>query len=312
MLKSVNLAKNYSGPYMKIIFMGSPKFAIPALSALTESPQFEVCAVYTRAPKPANRGQKMSYTLVHEYAQQHGIPVHTPISLKNDEEVAKIKNFKADIGIVVAYGMIIPQNIIDIFPRGCINIHPSLLPRWRGAAPLERAIMDGDDRTAVIIMKMDAGLDTGDILLKEEMPIDDETNFDVLHDKASHIGADLLIKYLKNINKITEVKQSDEGILYAHKLDKSEYKLDFFESTKSIIRKINALSMKPGAYFLYREHMIKILQANYEIIPHNYSPGEVIDDKFSIATKDGVIYPMILQKAGSKPVTLKEFLQYNL
>ncbi len=290
---------------MRLIFMGTPSFAVPALAGLREAGH-DVVAVYTQPPRPAGRGQKDRPSAVHDYAQAHNIPVFTPTSLKSPEVQAEFAAHKADAAIVAAYGLLLPQAILDACPRGCINIHPSLLPRWRGAAPIQRTIMAGDTKTAIVIMQMDAGLDTGDMLSVEHVLVPDSMNAGELHDLLAQHSAALLLRTLDKLDRITQVKQPTEGITYAAKITKEESRIDWTLPARDIQCLIRGLSPSPGATFHYDNETIKIYAADIE--PGNHPPGPVIDDKLAIACGAGILRPTILQRPGKKRMSADELL----
>ena len=296
---------------MKIIFMGTPEFAVPTLKALLSS-RHQVVAVYTQKPKAAGRGMDFRKSKIHELAETYRIDVFTPDSLKSDEEKENFKKIKADIAVVAAYGMLLPKEILEGAHYGCINIHPSLLPRWRGAAPLQRTIMEGDKRSAVCIMKMDEGLDTGDIILKEEFDIPERANTGWLHDKCADLGATLTLKALDLINegKAEYKKQSEDGIVYAKKLTKADEVIDFNDTGKEILSKIMGLAPYPGAYFVLNNVKYKVHEADFA--PSSGSVvGIVLNNQFHIGCADGVIIPKIIQKEGKKMMFIAEFLKGN-
>ncbi len=212
---------------MNIIFMGTPDFAVPALQKLIDSTKYNVVAVFSQAPKHKGRGMKLTNSPVHNLAIYNNIAVHTPKTLKNKDSSALIDSIDADIIVVVAYGFIIPKNVLEAKKYGCLNIHPSKLPKYRGAAPLQRTIINGEQESAVCIMQMDSGLDTGDIILQENFKLDPKITFTELHDKCANIGANLLIKTLDGIDMIPRIKQQQEGLSYAHKLSKDEGRVDW-------------------------------------------------------------------------------------
>lgn len=239
---------------LKIIFMGTPDFSVPVLQALAEN--HKVLAVYTQPPKPVGRGGKLTKSPVQAKAEELGIAVLTPKSLKKEEAQEQMRSFGADVGIVAAYGLILPQAVLDMFPKGCINIHASLLPRWRGAAPIQRALIAGDVQTGITIMQMDAGLDTGDMLLKEETAITENTTGQELHDVLSRMGARLILRTLAE--NPTPVKQPDEGNTYAKKIEREEYFFDFSEPADLLERKIRALG---SLSFMRGDDRISVLKA---------------------------------------------------
>lgn len=294
---------------MNIIFMGTPNFAVPSLLKLIDS-QHNVVAVFTQRPKPKNRGMVVDKSPVQIIAEKHNIEVYHPESLRTDIVYNQILAIKAECIVVVAYGMLIPQNIIDTKKYGCINLHPSSLPRFRGAAPLQRTIIAGDKETSVCIIQMDQGLDTGDILLCEKLDLEPRITFQELHDLTSNIGANLIIKTLDNISNIIPKKQTEEGLVYAHKLKKEEGLINWEkDSAFEIDCKVRGMNPWPGIYFEYNGELIKILETIYTNKAHSFSLGSIIDKDFSIACKDGILTPMRLQRPGKKPISGKDF--YN-
>lgn len=296
---------------MKVIFMGTPDFAVPSLKALQEDPNHEVVAVYTAPPKPKNRGQKVQKTAIHLYAEAQHLDIYNPTSLKSEEVQQQIIALQVDVIIVAAYGFIIPQIILDAKKYGCLNIHPSKLPRFRGAAPLQRTIIEGDKESAICIMQMDAGLDTGDILTQESFAIDDKLTLQELHDYTAKRGAELLIETLNNIDHIEAQPQKEDGLVYAHKLTKEEALIDFHKTAWQINCQIRGMNPWPGAYFKYKEENIKILAAKIIKQQHNYKAGTIIDDKLSIACGTDILQIEKLQKPGKKAMQRSEFLLGN-
>ncbi len=288
--------------------MGTPAFAVPALFALVGS-QHKIVAVYSQPPRPAGRGQKETKSPVHELAIKHNIPVYTPASLKTAEAQAEFAAHKADIAVVVAYGLLLPKPILEAYPHGCINIHPSLLPRWRGAAPIQRTIMAGDKKTSIIIMQMDEGLDTGDILLKEDMDIACGTNSGKLHDIISHKSAPLLLKALDEINSITAQKQSGTGIEYAKKITKDDCIINWAKPASEIYQQILGLSPSPGAVFSYNNELIKVFDAKVEESNASSPPGTVLDDMLGIACGQNILRLLTLQRPNKKRMDADEFLR---
>lgn len=295
---------------MKLVFMGTPAFALPALKALIEAGH-TIVAVYTQPPRPAGRGQKDTPSPVHQYALEKNLPVCTPTSLKSLEVQAEFAAHRADAAIVAAYGLLLPKPILIAYPLGCINIHPSLLPRWRGAAPIQRTIMAGDKETGIVIMQMDEGLDTGDMLMVENYSIPTGTNAGQLHDTLAEKSAALLLKTLTGLQQktITRVKQPDTGVEYAKKITKDEARIHFDQSAERIYHHILGLSPSPGAYFHYNNETIKIFDASYDATPVAKSAGTILDDKLAIVCNPGTLYPKLLQRPGKKRLTLAEFLQ---
>lgn len=292
---------------MKVVFMGTPEFCVPVLENLVK--HHEVVCVYTQPPRPAGKGYQLRPTPIHEKAEELGIPVRHPVSLRRVGEQVEFFELGADVAVVCAYGLILPQAILDAPKYGCINIHASLLPRWRGAAPIQRAIQSGDDKTGITIMKMDAGLDTGDMLMTGEIPITDSTDTPILHDALSEMGADLIIKTLDNLDNITPVKQPDDGSTYAEKLQKSEALIDWTLSAAQIDRNVRAFKPVPGTYFIYKDDRIKVLEACVASEEaKEASAGTVISESpLMIACGEGVLKLNRLQREGKKPMAAEDF-----
>jgi methionyl-tRNA formyltransferase len=295
---------------MNIIFMGTPEFAIPALQALIDSTKHKVVAVFSQRPKAKGRGLQVAESPVHILANNHHIPVYTPSTLRNEEADKLIKSIDADIIIVTAYGFIIPKNILEAKKYGCLNIHPSRLPKYRGAAPLQRTIIDGERETAVCIMQMDEGLDTGDILLEKDFSISDKITLGQLHDQCAKIGGEMLLEVLDNIDNIKPKKQSEEGVIYAHKLSREESKINWHESAFAIDCKVRGMNPWPGVYFEHQEKKIKIIEAEYIDIQHKYEPGSILNEnpKFlEIACGSGILRIFKLQPEGKKTMDAKDW-----
>lgn len=304
---------------LRLIFMGTPAFALPALKALHQAGHY-IVAVYTQPPRPAHRGQKETKSPVHLYAEAHGLPVYTPASLKSSEVQAEFAAHEADAAIVAAYGLLLPKSILTACPMGCINIHPSLLPRWRGAAPIQRTLMAGDAETGVCIMQMDEGLDTGGIILCEKLDAtenirDSTVNAQVLHDLLAHEAAPLLLKALEGLanGTLTAKPQPTDGVTYAQKITKEECRIDWSQDSETILNRIRGLSPKPGAYCLLNHEPLKILMA--EQIPFNLasyggtaSPGVTVDNHLVVACGSGYIKLEQIQRPGKKPMMAEEFL----
>ncbi len=295
---------------MKVIFMGTPDMAVPSLQALFDS-SHEIVQVYTKPPAKSGRGQKLNISPIHDLANKLNLPVSCPTTLKTEEVAEQLASLKADIIVVAAYGHILPKNILDLCKYGCINIHPSLLPRWRGAAPIERTVLAGDMETAVCIMKMDVGLDTGDILLQQKVVLDSQITTEKLYEKLAPIGAKLLIEALDNFENLTTTPQSEEGITYAKKLLKEESIIDWQQSAEQIDRMIRALNPWPGCFFKYKGEMIKVLKARLvnNTINSKFSAGEVIDNQLSINCGQGALQLLKLQRPGRNPLDLADFLR---
>lgn len=298
---------------MKIIFMGTPHFSVLALQELIKAGH-EIIAVYSREPKPSGRGQKLKNSPVHELAIQNNIPVYTPKTLKDEAVIANFLSLKADYVVVVAYGMILPKAIIDAYK--CLNIHASLLPRWRGAAPIQRAIMEGDKVTGITIIRMDEGLDTGDMLLTEAVTITSSMNAGHVHDELSGVGARLIVKTIDGLEKHLITAKPQQGTAtYAAKIDKAESKINFILPGTEIIRIIRGLNPYPGAYFNYQNEKIKILEADFEKnedVTENTvitKTGKILDRSFSISCIDGKIIPLLVQREGKKIMPMREVLK---
>ncbi|MCC8368825.1 MAG: methionyl-tRNA formyltransferase [Rickettsia endosymbiont of Oxypoda opaca] len=294
---------------MKIILMGTPAFALPALEKLIYSNNHQLVSVFTQKPKAKGRGLHEVKSPVHQLAVQHRIPVYTPSTLKSNEVINLINSIEADIIVVVAYGFIVPTAILNAKKYGCLNIHPSDLPRHRGAAPLQRTIICGDKTSAVCIIRMDEGLDTGDIIVKQNFDIPARMTLEELHNKCAAIGAELLIKTLDEIDHLPHVPQIDQGVSYAHKLTKEEGKINWEEAAYQIDCKIRGMNPWPGVYFSYKDKIIKILEADYLNQPHDFLAGTVISKKLEIACGTGILIIKKLQQEGRKIVTTEEFLR---
>lgn len=293
---------------MRLIFMGTPDFAVPTLNALVAAGH-DVCAVYTQPPRPANRGKRLTPSAVQMRAEELGLTVRTPLSLKNAEAQADFAALKANIAVVAAYGLILPQAILDAPTHGCLNVHGSLLPRWRGAAPVQRAILAGDAETGVCIMQMEAGLDTGPVRTWlstpiSKFPIDTAGN---LTEELAAIGAHLMVQVLSDLNAYPPVPQPAEGVTYATKIDKAEARIDFSKSAEFIERQVRAFNPMPGAFFEYEGERYKVLEANDKDAAGK--PGIVLDEKLLIACSTGAIRPLVIQRAGKPAMPLADFLR---
>jgi methionyl-tRNA formyltransferase len=291
--------------------MGTPEFAVPTLRALAES-RHKVVAVYTRAAKPAKRGMKLQSSPVEAEARAHNIPVFTPATLRTSEAIEQFRAHHADAAVVVAYGMILPQAILDAPKLGCFNLHASLLPRWRGAAPINRAIMAGDTESGVMVMKMDAGLDTGDVAMTERILITDTMTAADLHDTLAPLGAGLTARAVSALERgdLQLNPQSDQGVTYAAKIEKAETRIDWEKPARAVLRHIHGLSPFPGAWCempIEGEARVKILRC--ELAAGSGAPGELLDDRLVIACKDGAIRILELQRAGKQSMKASEFLR---
>ncbi|GAA6199664.1 methionyl-tRNA formyltransferase [Aquicoccus sp. SU-CL01552] len=291
---------------MRIIFMGTPDFSVPVLDALVEAGH-EIACVYCQPPRPAGRGKKDRPSPVQARAEALGLPVRHPVSLKGAEAQAEFAALGADVAVVVAYGLILPQAILDAPAKGCLNIHASLLPRWRGAAPIHRAIMAGDAETGVCIMQMEAGLDTGPVLLREATPIGAEETTAELHDRLSAMGAALVLRALERLDDLTPVLQPEDGVTYAEKIDKSEARVDWTQPAEVVDRKIRALSPFPGAWCEIDGARVKLLASRRA--EGSGAPGEVLDDALTVACGTGAVQLTRLQRAGKAAQDAEVFLR---
>ena len=297
---------------LRLIFMGTPDFSVPTLTELAAHGH-DIAAVYTRAPKPAGRrGLTLQPTPVEEAARRLGIPVFTPSTLKTPDALEQFRSHQADAAVVVAYGMILRQAILDTPAQGCFNLHASLLPRWRGAAPINRAIMAGDAETGVMVMKMDAGLDTGDVAMAERVTIADDMTAADLHDRLSALGADLAVRAMAALERgqLQLTKQPIDGVTYAAKIDKAEARINWNRPAHAVLRHIHGLSPFPGAWSELQTSgepaRIKILRCS--MADGGGEPGDVLDDQLTIACADGAIRIIELQRAGKAPMKALEFL----
>ena len=286
--------------------MGSPDFAVPALNALVEAGH-EVVAVYCQPPRPAGRGKADRKTAVHERAEELGLQVRTPRSLRNEEEQAKFAVLEADLAVVAAYGLILPQPVLEAPKLGCVNIHASLLPRWRGAAPIQRAILAGDVVSGVTIMQMDVGLDTGPMLLTRKLVLD-RKNAGQVTEEMAELGAAALLEWLDDPTSHRPQAQSDEGATYAPKIDKAEAKIDWAKLAIEIERQVRAFAPWPGAWFEVNGERMKLLDARAGDDASG-KPGEVLDDCLNVAAGDGYIRPLRVQRAGRSAMTVDELLR---
>ena len=293
---------------MRIIFMGSPEFAVPTLEALVHAAHEVVC-VYTQPPRPGGRrGKELTKTPVHQLADRLGIEVRHPASLKSTEEQEAFAALDADVGVVAAYGLILPQPILDAPKHGCLNVHASLLPDWRGAAPIHRSIMAGDEVTGVTIMQMEAGLDTGPMLATVRTQVEDKTTGE-LTEELAELGAQLMVGTLIDVDALHAVEQDDEAASYAKKIDKSEARIDWAKPAAEVLQHIHGLSPFPGAWFDMDGVRVKILRA--EMADGSGEPGAVLDDDLAIACGEGAIRPTRLQRAGKPAMDRADFLRGN-
>jgi methionyl-tRNA formyltransferase len=294
---------------LRLIFMGTPDFAVPTLVELAGRGH-DIAAVYTRAPKPAGRrGLELVASPVEREARRLGLAVHTPASLKTADAQDEFRAHGADAAVVVAYGMILPKPVLEAVPRGCFNVHASLLPRWRGAAPINRAIMAGDAETGVTVMKMDEGLDTGAMALIERVPVGPDMTAGELHDALSRLGADLMTRAFAALEKdaLQFTPQPATGVTYAHKIDKGETRIDWHKPWKAVHDHVRGLSPFPGAWCELDGARVKLLRTTRG--EGGGAPGTVFDDRLTVACADGAVRIVELQKAGGKAMQAEEFLR---
>ena len=291
---------------MRVVFMGTPDFSVPALEALVAAGH-EIACVYTQPPRPAGRGKKERASPVQTRAEALGLPVRHPLSLRTPEAQAEFAALGADIAVVVAYGLILPQPVLDAPAHGCLNIHASLLPRWRGAAPIHRAIMAGDAETGVCIMQMEAGLDTGPVLLRGTTPIADSDTTASLHDQLAGMGAELIVEALSRLPELVPESQPEAGVTYAQKIDKAEAAIDWTRPAVEVDRRIRGLSPFPGAWFEHEGARIKVLGST--LADGGGAPGEVLDDALLVACGDGAVRLTRLQRAGKGAQDADVFLR---
>lgn len=290
---------------MRLIFMGTPEFSVLVLNQLV-SAGHEIACVYSQPPRPAGRGKKPRPSPVHLRAEALGLEVRTPLNFKGEADRQAFADLNADAAVVVAYGLILPQAILDAPKLGCFNIHASLLPRWRGAAPIQRAIMAGDAKSGVCIMQMEAGLDTGPVLSRDSTPIEATDTAATLHDRLAEMGAKLIVETLETLPTLSPVEQPEEGVTYASKIDKVEAKIDWSKPAVEVDRRIRGISPFPGAWFMLNGERVKALQS--ELANGNGPAGTALDDTLTVACGTGAVKLLKVQKAGKAPQTNDVFL----
>ena len=290
---------------MRLAFMGTPEFAVPTLDALVAAGH-EIAAVYTQPPRPAGRGKGLSPSPVQRRAEAAGLEVRTPVSLRGGEEQAAFAALGLDAAVVAAYGLILPEPILSAPRHGCLNVHASLLPRWRGAAPIQRAILAGDERTGVCIMGMERGLDTGPVFARRETEIDRKTAAELTEELAG-IGGALIADVLDRLGDIVPEPQPEDGVTYAHKIEKHEARLDFSRPAEAVERQIRAFNPVPGAFFEYEGERIRLLAAEFSGL--SGEPGTVLDHGLAIACGTGSIVPTLVQRAGRAAMRPDELLR---
>ena len=298
---------------LRCIFMGTPDFSVPTLARMIADGHEVVC-VYTQPPRPAGRGMAERKSPVHQFAEHHGIEVRTPVSLRGEAEQAEFAALDADVAVVVAYGLILPKPVLDAPRFGCLNVHASLLPRWRGAAPIQRAIMAGDAESGVAIMQMGEGLDTGPVVSETRTPITNETTASALHDELAVAGAEAMsavLAQLEGDGRLAATLQPEAGVTYAGKISKAEAHIDFDRPAKDVLRHVHGLSPFPGAWCLLpgpdKPVRVKLLEVELEPSMSG-SPATVLDDRLAIACAAGAIRPVRLQREGKGPMDLDAFL----
>ncbi len=291
---------------MRVIFMGTPDFSVNVLDALVDAGH-EIAAVYSQPPRPAGRGKKERPSPVHARAAELGLEVRTPLNFKDAAEVAAFADLNADVAVVVAYGLILPQAVLDAPRKGCLNIHASLLPRWRGAAPIQRAIIAGDNETGVCIMQMEAGLDTGPVLLRQTTEITPQDTAGTLHDRLSDMGADAIVTALDGLQHLQPEPQPEDGVTYAAKIDKAEARVDWNRPAVEIDRQIRGLSPFPGAWCEISGERVKLLLS--EVAEGDGPAGVALDDTLTIACGNGALRLTRLQRAGKGAADAADFLR---
>lgn len=293
---------------MRIVFMGTPDFAVPSLDALVAGGHDVICA-YTQPPRPAGRGKALQPSPVQRRADALGIEVRHPARLREPDEQAKFAALNADVAVVAAYGLILPQDVLDAPRHGCLNVHASLLPRWRGAAPVHRAILAGDKMTGVTIMQMEAGLDTGPMRATVDVEVGAKTG-GILTAELAQAGAALLVRVLSDLGSFPPVPQPEGGVTYATKIDKSEARIDFLVSAPQVVRQVRAFAPAPGAFFELNGERVRILDAE-ALAPDAIAarPGTTLDDRLTIACNPGAIRPIVVQRAGKAAMPLSEMLR---
>ena len=290
---------------MRLAFMGTPEFAVPTLDALVAAGH-DIVAVYTQPPRPAGRGKRLMPSPVQMRAEELGLGVRSPISLRNDEALAEFAALDLDAAVVAAYGLILPQTILDAPARGCLNVHGSLLPRWRGAAPVQRSILAGDATTGVMVMQMEAGLDTGPVRAATETEIGTKTAGH-LTVELSELGAELMVRVLADISAFPAIPQPDKGVTYAAKIDKAETRIDFSLSSEQVERQIRAFNPAPGAWFEFEGERYRVLAAAVSQL--SGAIGLVVDNNLTIACGTGAIRPTVMQRAGKPAMPTADLLR---
>jgi len=298
---------------LRIVFMGTPDFAVPTLIEIVERGH-EVVAVYTRAPKPAGRrGLDLTPSPVEREARRFALPVLTPMSLRSADPESIARSHGADVAVIVAYGLILPKPIVEAWPLGAFNLHASLLPRWRGAAPINRAVMAGDSETGVMVMKMDEGLDTGDVAMAERLTITDAMTAADVHDALARLGGDLMVRAMGALErgKLQLTKQTGEDVTYAAKIEKAEARIDWNKPARAVLRHIHGLSPFPGAWceIPIEGEQVRVKLLRCEMVEGSGTPGEVLDNRLAVACGEGALRILELQRAGKAPMKAGDFLR---
>ena len=296
---------------MKIVFMGTPDFAVPTLQKLIDNEK-DVVAVYTRKAKKSNRGFKLQNTPIYEVAEKHNIKIFTPATFKNGKNLDELKELKPDVIVVVAYGLILPKELLDIPTYGCINLHPSLLPKYKGCAPMERCLLSGDEESGICIMKVDEELDSGDIIDIYKCDIDKNMDIQELKEKFSIIGADMILKIIEKLEKgenLNYIKQDHSLATFTDKITNEDAKIDWQnDSVITIHNKIRALNDSVGVYLYHNNNRIKLIKSDYILKENNTNLATIQDKYFSINCKDGILKIITLQKEGKKAMNIKDFV----
>lgn len=290
---------------MRLAFMGTPEFAVPTLDALVAAGH-DVVAVYTQPPRPANRGKKLTPSALQQRAEELGLLVRSPLSLRQEDAQAEFAALNLDGAIVAAYGLILPLAVLQAPKHGCLNVHGSLLPRWRGAAPVQRAILAGDVTTGVMVMQMEAGLDTGPVRATTEVEIAHKTT-GMLTMELAELGAELMVRVLSDLDAFPCVPQPVEGVTYAAKIDKAETKLDFTQPAEAVERQIRAFNPAPGAWFEFEGERYRVLAA--DVVEANGAAGTIVDDQLTIACSTNAVRPTLIQRAGKPAMPTADLLR---
>ncbi|MGL4635603.1 MAG: methionyl-tRNA formyltransferase [Beijerinckiaceae bacterium] len=297
---------------LRVVFMGTPDFATPTLSEIIGQGH-EVVACYTREPAPAGRGMALRKSPVHDMAERFGIPVHTPKTLKTEEAAALFASHEADVAVVVAYGKLLPPAILNAPALGCLNLHGSILPRWRGAAPIQRAVMAGDAETGVMVMQMEEGLDTGPVAMVERMTIGPDTTSGEVHDRLMHLGADLMARALAALSRgaLGFTPQASEGVTYARKIEKAEARIDWSKPATELHNLVRGLTPFPGAFLEadWGQGLTRVKVLRSEVVAGKGAPGTLLDDALTIACGAGALRLLEVQRAGKGPMSAAEFLR---